>query len=87
MMAAPLMGPIVSDLAPATLRGRYMGVLSVCFSGANMLAAPIGGLVLARGGGSVIWSACAVSGFLAAGCYWVIRKRVNVVQGEQKKRG
>ncbi|MGE0481186.1 MAG: MDR family MFS transporter [Phycisphaerae bacterium] len=72
MIQVPLVGPIVADLAPVHMRARYMGIFGVSFSGANTLAAPIGGLVLARCGAGYVWGAAVVLGMLAAIVYaWV----------------
>jgi len=55
IMHAPLLPAIVSDLAPVNLRGRYMGVFSVCFACAMAVGAPLGGFVLDRWGGFGLW--------------------------------
>lgn len=55
MMQQPLLPPIVAELAPAEMRARYMGFFGMCFSGANMLGAPLGGLVLSHAGATVLW--------------------------------
>lgn len=77
MMQLPLLQPIVSELAPERMRGRYMGVFGVCFSGANMIGAPIGGLVLSHAGGAALWLACAGLGLLAAGMYVLVGRRID----------
>lgn len=78
MMHAPLMPAIVSDLAPANLRARYMGVFSVCFSCAMMIGAPLGGIVLERWGGSWLWSGSLFVGLLGAVLYLIVRNRLAV---------
>ncbi|MEP0845421.1 MAG: MFS transporter [Phycisphaerae bacterium] len=77
LMQVPLLSPIVAELAPAALRGRYMGMLSMSFSGANMIGAPLGGLVLTRLGGYFLWPICTALGLLAAIVYLTIRRRVS----------
>lgn len=67
MMNAVFAPTIVSELAPTALRGRYMGVFTMCFSSAAMFGAPLGGLVLARGGGLALWTAVLLLGLGAAG--------------------
>jgi MFS family permease len=57
MMNAVFAPTIVSELAPTALRGRYMGMFTMCFSSAAMFGAPLGGMVLARGGGRALWTA------------------------------
>jgi MFS family permease len=73
MMQSPLYGPIVSDLAPLALRARYLGILTVCYSGANMIGAPLGGLVLEHLGGPAVWYASAVLGLLAGALFLHVR--------------
>jgi MFS family permease len=68
MLNAVFAPTIVSDLAPPALRGRYMGVFTMCFSSAAMFGAPLGGLVLARGGGRALWTAVLLLGLGAAVC-------------------
>ncbi len=76
MMNAPMMASIVSDLAPATMRARYMGVFAMSWSTANMLGAPIGGRVLVTLGAERLWIGAACIGLLAAFLFWSIRRRV-----------
>jgi MFS family permease len=71
MMNAVFAPTIVSDLAPVALRGRYLGVFTMCYSSAAMFGAPLGGLVLARGGGRALWTAVLVLG-LGAAAFWVL---------------
>lgn len=66
MMAMPLVAAIVSDLAPMRMRARYMGVYTVSYSGANMIAAPIGGMILVKYGGSVLWKTCFALGIASS---------------------
>jgi len=66
MMNAVFAPTIVSELAPVALRGRYMGLFSMCFSSAAMFGVPLGGVVLARGGGRALWTAVLLLGLGAA---------------------
>lgn len=77
LMQAPLMSSIVTDLAPARLRARYLGVFTMCFSSANMIGAPLGGAVLARWGGSHLWGGCLVVGLVAAALFLSVRGRLT----------
>ena len=77
MMHAPLSSAIVSDLAPAHLRARYMGVYAICFSAAMMVGAPVGGMILARLGGNYVWGGSAAVGMVAALAFWCVRNRVT----------
>jgi len=58
---------VVADLAPAHLRGRYLGLYgAVCSLGA--LLAPLGGTQLLRAGSPALWLTCgAVAGAAALG--------------------
>lgn len=76
MMAVPLVSAIVADLAPVRLRARYMGVFSTSFSGANMIAAPIGAMVLVKHGGVVLWNGCFVLGIVSALLYLSIGRSI-----------
>lgn len=69
MMNAVFAPTIVSELAPVALRGRYLGVFTMCFSSAAMFGAPLGGIVLARGGGQALWTAVLLMG-LGAAAFW-----------------
>ena len=55
IMIAPFSHAIVTDMAPVAFRARYLGVFSMCFASANMLGAPLGGLVLEQSGGKALW--------------------------------
>jgi MFS family permease len=77
LMQSPLVPSIVSDLAPPALRARYFGLLSMCFSGGNLVAAPLGGWLLVRFGGGWLWSGCVVTGLVSAGLYFSVRRRLG----------
>jgi predicted MFS family arabinose efflux permease len=76
IMAAPYIPAVVSDLAPAELRGRYMGVLSMAFSLGGVIGIPLGGQVLDRFGGQALWLGTCVFALLAAGVYVAIRRQI-----------
>jgi MFS family permease len=82
LMHAPLMQAIVSDLAPIELRARYMGVFSMCFSGAMMIGAPLGGFVLARLGGAYVWGGCLAVALVAALMYLSVHKPITAGRAE-----
>ncbi len=62
----------MASLAPPDRRGRYQGALSMSWGLGNFLAPAIGGAVLARSGGGVLWGACLLLGGLAAALHLVI---------------
>ncbi len=78
MMHAPLVSAVVTDLAPMELRARYLGVASTCFSGAMMIGAPLGGMVLERLGGRQVWVASFAVAMLGALLFFVVRQRIAI---------
>jgi predicted MFS family arabinose efflux permease len=84
MINAPLMSAVISDIAPTRLRARYMGVFSMSFASAMMIGAPLGGLVLARFGGGVLWGGAACVGLLAAVLYASVRNHAAPRSAEQE---
>lgn len=74
MLQAPVLQPIVADLAPERMRARYMGVFGMCFSGAHLIGAPVGGVVLAYCGGRTLWLGGAVLALGAAVLYATLRR-------------
>lgn len=56
LLQAPYLSSVVADLAPANLRGTYMGMLTLTFSGSLMVGAPLGGAVLERFGPGALWA-------------------------------
>jgi MFS family permease len=65
MLTMPLINAWVSHLAPANMRGRYMGVLGSAWAGANMLG-PSLGLQLFGFSPLLLWSLCGLLGLSAA---------------------
>ncbi len=65
LMQAPMVPAVTGDLAPAHMRGRYMGLVGVCFSGATALGVPLGGKVLEVYGPGVLWGGCLGLGVVA----------------------
>lgn len=80
IMIAPYGQAIVSDMAPVALRARYLGVFTMCFASANMLGAPLGGLILETYGGTALWSAAWVLCLAAALLYLAIRKALSTTR-------
>jgi len=72
---APFKPAIVSEMAPAELRARYMGVFNVTHAASIAIGAPVGGWILSRFGPQVLWPGCAVVLLLTAGLYiWLFRR-------------
>lgn len=78
MMHAPLVSTVVTDLAPTELRARYLGIASTCFSGAMMIGAPLGGMVLERLGGRQVWVASSAVAMLSALLFLAVRQRIAI---------
>lgn len=76
IMVAPFSHSIVSDLAPRELRGRYMGVFTMCFASANMIGAPLGGIALDAGGGTLLWGSTLALCLVAALLILSIRRHL-----------
>ncbi len=83
MMAMPLVAAIVADLAPLNMRARYMGVYTISYSGANMIAAPIGGMILVHYGGSVLWYTCFVLGIMSALLFSIIGRFISTPKSDE----
>jgi MFS family permease len=72
---APFKPAIVSEMAPAELRARYLGVFNVTHSASIAIGAPAGGWILSRCGPQVLWPGCGVVLLLTAGLYiWLFRR-------------
>ena len=66
ILFAPASTSLVADLAPATLRGRYQGVLAAAFTSAFAAAPLAGGFVVAHAGAGWLWIGCALVGLVTA---------------------
>jgi len=66
ILQAGQLGALVAALAPAHLRGRYMGAFGFSFGAASFLAPALGTQVLARAGEGALWGGsfvlCVASG-------------------------
>ena len=62
-----VMGPVVADLAPPHLLGRYMSLLSLMVSGGFALGPAIGGALLAISPNAVWWGGALVAAAIGAG--------------------
>jgi MFS family permease len=62
-----VLGPLVADLAPPHLLGRYMSVFSLMVTGGFAIGPAIGGAVLAFSPDAVWWGGALVAGAIGAG--------------------
>ena len=65
MLTMPVAVAQIADLAPAHMRGRYMGAFGFTWASALMIG-PIVGTTLFRWNPAALWLACSVSALLAA---------------------
>jgi MFS family permease len=76
--SSPTTSAIVADVAPAAMRGRYQGVMSMSWSAATLTAPTLGALVLGKAGGMTLWMMCfGLTVLAAAGLLFLgdVRKR------------
>jgi MFS family permease len=62
-----VLGPLVADLAPPHLLGRYMSLYSLTFTGALALGPAVGGAMLARSPDAVWWGGAVTAALIGAG--------------------
>ena len=62
-----VLGPLVADLAPPHLLGRYISVFSLMVTGGFAIGPAIGGAVLAYSPNAVWWGGALVAGVIGAG--------------------
>jgi MFS family permease len=77
IIQAPFKQAIVADLAPASMRARYMGVFSVSYSLGLMIGAPLGGEILVRLGPNWLWPGCFCVTVAAIALYLTLYRRLN----------
>ncbi len=65
---------MVSNLAPAELRGRYMGMWTLVYMGGYALGPLLGGWALARLGGQGASAVTAAVAFLGAALFPLLRR-------------
>ncbi|KJK55919.1 MDR family MFS transporter [Saccharothrix sp. ST-888] len=79
IISAPTMMSLVTELSPASARGRYQGVYSLSWSLASFLGPAVGGYLLQHAGGGAVWGACAVCG-TAAGIGFLLLGRSSAAR-------
>ena len=62
-----VLGPLVADLAPPHLLGRYISVFTLMVSGGMAIGPGIGGAVLAYSPDAVWWGGALVAGLIGVG--------------------
>jgi len=82
ILTLPTISALVSRLAPPDLRGRYQGLLGLCFGLGLTLAPALGGVVLGRLGPRWLWTGSAALGAsLAFLQLWAGRARARRIRG------
>lgn len=72
VILSPVNGPLVNDLAPAQLRGRYFAASSFCFTVANIVSPAISGAAIGSGLGRYLLAGFVVACAAAAiGARWL----------------
>jgi predicted MFS family arabinose efflux permease len=73
MLSMPLVAALIAGRARDDTRGRYMGIFSLSFSLAFIVAPAAGTAVYGRFGGDAVWIVCAALCFLLAAGFSVLR--------------
>ncbi|MEP4077025.1 MDR family MFS transporter [Haloferula sp.] len=81
MIALPINSSYVADLAPESMRGRYMGVMGLSWNAAAGLGPMLGLWVFARSP-ETLWMLCGFVGLAAAGIILVRNKAENEITEE-----
>ncbi len=81
MLSLPLVSALIAGRADDATRGRYMGVFSLGFSLAFIVAPVAGTAVYGRFGGDVLWFGCAAISLLLAGAFSLLRPALAVPKG------
>jgi MFS family permease len=81
MVIAPVSTVLVADMAPETMRGRYMGALGLIWGVGYGLGPTLGGTIMDNLGGRYIWYASLILGSMAAAAFlllgWFVRSSVS----------
>lgn len=73
MLLSPIAASVVSDMAPEAVRGRYMGVWTVIWSGGQSLGLLVTGLAVDAVGGRGTFGMVLVAGLAGAALFLVVR--------------
>jgi MFS family permease len=80
----PTSTAVTADLAPADMRGRYMGMLGITWSIGFGIGPIVGGLIGDQLGANAIWPITATTGVFAAIIFLALKRyapmRVNLAQ-------
>jgi MFS family permease len=76
MIIAPVSTVLAADMAPETLRGRYMGVLGLTWGIGYGLGPTLGGTVMDNLGGRYVWYASLILGLIASAAFLLLGRFV-----------
>jgi len=77
MLESPFTAGFVANRAPASARGRYMGVYGLAYSVAFILAPLVGGGVAEAIGWNAVWIGCGAAGLIASVAFLAVARRVD----------
>ncbi len=77
MLSMPLITALIAARADDATRGRYMGIFSLGFSVAFIIAPTAGTAVYSRYGGDAVWIGCAATCLLLAGAFSLLRPALD----------
>lgn len=77
MMTAPVSQSLVSQMAPESMRGRYMATYGFSWVIPAAAGPTLAGLVMDHGDPRWVWYGTGILGFVAAGVFLLLRRRVG----------
>jgi predicted MFS family arabinose efflux permease len=83
MLGIPLFTALIADRAGERSRGRYLGLSSLAFSLAFIVAPVAGMAVYGRFGGRVLWFGCAGLSVLLAGAFSLLRPALDKLSADE----
>jgi MFS family permease len=87
MVIAPVSTVLVADMAPETVRGRYMGVFGLTWGIGYGLGPTLGGTVMDNLGGRYIWHTSLILGSMAAAAFLLLGRFVPSPAGASEGTG
>ena len=74
VLLIPISSTVVSNLSPADLRGRYMGMWTLVYMGGYAMGPLLGGWAMAQLGGRGAFAVIAAAGLLGAALFPLLRR-------------
>ncbi len=78
LLSAPVGNALISEIAPPESRGAYNGVAGMAWGLSSGVGPAVGGLILARGGGGLLWMICLGVGITVALGYSTLQRSPRV---------